>query len=124
MRFVSGPWKVIRADAKSRRYHRLTDPGVLDAEGKLIGGNNMAAVHLAHAVGGNTSCAGHPRRRVASSGRRRSRRWSTRGTELVPAVLSSQPSPSLHGSISARRLRDLPLVNAVARADTDAPADG
>ncbi|XQZ40101.1 cation acetate symporter (plasmid) [Paracoccus yeei] len=31
----------------------LTNPEFLDAEGKLIGGNNMAAVHLAHAVGGN-----------------------------------------------------------------------
>lgn len=31
----------------------LTNPEFLDAEGKLIGGNNMAAVHLAKAVGGN-----------------------------------------------------------------------
>ena len=31
----------------------LTNPGFLDADGKLIGGNNMAAIHLAHAVGGN-----------------------------------------------------------------------
>ena len=31
----------------------LTNPGFLDAEGVLIGGNNMAAVHLANAVGGN-----------------------------------------------------------------------
>ena len=31
----------------------LTNPDFLDAEGKLVGGNNMAAVHLAHAVGGN-----------------------------------------------------------------------
>jgi len=31
----------------------LTNPGFLDAEGGLIGGNNMAAVHLANAVGGN-----------------------------------------------------------------------
>ena len=30
-----------------------TDPAYLDAAGKLIGGNNMAAVHLASAVGGN-----------------------------------------------------------------------
>ncbi len=31
----------------------LTDPGFLDAKGGLLGGNNMAAVHLANAVGGN-----------------------------------------------------------------------
>jgi cation/acetate symporter len=31
----------------------LTNPGFLNAEGGLIGGNNMAAVHLANAVGGN-----------------------------------------------------------------------
>ena len=31
----------------------LTNPAFLDAEGGLIGGNNMAAVHLAEAVGGN-----------------------------------------------------------------------
>ena len=31
----------------------LTNPGFLDATGALIGGNNMAAVHLAGAVGGN-----------------------------------------------------------------------
>ena len=30
-----------------------TDPGYLDADGALIGGGNMAAIHLAHAVGGN-----------------------------------------------------------------------
>ncbi len=30
-----------------------TNPEFKDAAGKLIGGNNMAAVHLAHAVGGN-----------------------------------------------------------------------
>ena len=31
----------------------LTNPGFLDDKGALIGGNNMAAIHLAHAVGGN-----------------------------------------------------------------------
>ena len=31
----------------------LTNPSFLDARGGLIGGNNMAAVHLANAVGGN-----------------------------------------------------------------------
>ncbi len=31
----------------------LTNPGFLDVKGGLIGGNNMAAVHLANAVGGN-----------------------------------------------------------------------
>ena len=31
----------------------LTNPGFLAADGKLVGGNNMAAVHLANAVGGN-----------------------------------------------------------------------
>ena len=31
----------------------LTNPEFLDAKGGLIGGSNMAAVHLAHAVGGN-----------------------------------------------------------------------
>ncbi|ARJ70243.1 cation acetate symporter [Paracoccus contaminans] len=31
----------------------LTNPGFLDNTGALQGGNNMAAVHLAHAVGGN-----------------------------------------------------------------------
>lgn len=31
----------------------LTNPSFLDAKGALLGGNNMAAVHLAHAVGGN-----------------------------------------------------------------------
>jgi len=31
----------------------LTNPGFLDATGGLIGGSNMAAVHLADAVGGN-----------------------------------------------------------------------
>jgi cation/acetate symporter len=31
----------------------LTNPGFLDAKGALLGGNNMAAVHLANAVGGN-----------------------------------------------------------------------
>ena len=31
----------------------LTNPGFLDATGALMGGNNMAAVHLAQAVGGN-----------------------------------------------------------------------
>ena len=31
----------------------LTNPDFLDAKGGLIGGNNMAAVHLANAVGGN-----------------------------------------------------------------------
>jgi cation/acetate symporter len=31
----------------------LTNPQFLDAKGALIGGNNMAAVHLANAVGGN-----------------------------------------------------------------------
>ncbi len=30
-----------------------TDPGYLDPEGGLLGGGNMAAVHLAHAVGGD-----------------------------------------------------------------------
>src|SRR5690606_34906745 len=30
-----------------------TNPGFLDAKGGLIGGSNMAAVHLANAVGGN-----------------------------------------------------------------------
>ncbi|MER2507525.1 MAG: cation acetate symporter [Amaricoccus sp.] len=30
-----------------------TNPEFLTADGKMIGGNNMAAVHLAHAVGGN-----------------------------------------------------------------------
>ncbi|MBR0566597.1 cation acetate symporter [Azoarcus sp. L1K30] len=30
-----------------------TNPGFLDAKGGLIGGNNMAAIHLANAVGGN-----------------------------------------------------------------------
>ena len=30
-----------------------TDPGYLDAEGALRGGGNMAAIHLAHAIGGN-----------------------------------------------------------------------
>ncbi|MDP2017105.1 cation acetate symporter [Hydrogenophaga sp.] len=31
----------------------LTNPSFLDAAGGLVGGNNMAAVHLANAVGGN-----------------------------------------------------------------------
>lgn len=31
----------------------LTNPSFLDAKGLLLGGNNMAAVHLANAVGGN-----------------------------------------------------------------------
>jgi cation/acetate symporter len=31
----------------------LTNPSFLDAKGGLLGGNNMAAVHLANAVGGN-----------------------------------------------------------------------
>ena len=31
----------------------LTNPGFLDTKGLLVGGNNMAAVHLANAVGGN-----------------------------------------------------------------------
>ncbi|MBB5222857.1 cation/acetate symporter [Amaricoccus macauensis] len=31
----------------------LTNPEFLTADGKLVGGTNMAAVHLAHAVGGN-----------------------------------------------------------------------
>jgi cation/acetate symporter len=31
----------------------LTNPGFLDGKGALLGGNNMAAVHLANAVGGN-----------------------------------------------------------------------
>ncbi len=31
----------------------LTNPDFLTPDGKLVGGNNMAAVHLAHAVGGN-----------------------------------------------------------------------
>ncbi|MCE2656648.1 MAG: cation acetate symporter [Rubrivivax sp.] len=31
----------------------LTNPQFLDAKGALLGGNNMAAVHLANAVGGN-----------------------------------------------------------------------
>ena len=31
----------------------LTNPGFLDAKGGLIGGSNMAAIHLASAVGGN-----------------------------------------------------------------------
>ncbi|PKO88571.1 MAG: cation acetate symporter [Betaproteobacteria bacterium HGW-Betaproteobacteria-10] len=31
----------------------LTNPEFLDAKGGLIGGNNMAAIHLANAVGGN-----------------------------------------------------------------------
>jgi cation/acetate symporter len=30
-----------------------TNPAYLDAKGALLGGNNMAAVHLSHAVGGN-----------------------------------------------------------------------
>jgi cation/acetate symporter len=30
-----------------------TDPGYLDADGALRGGGNMAAIHLAHAIGGN-----------------------------------------------------------------------
>ena len=30
-----------------------TDPQYLDPKGGLLGGNNMAAIHLAHAVGGN-----------------------------------------------------------------------
>jgi cation/acetate symporter len=30
-----------------------TNPAYLDAAGKLIGGNNMAAIHLSHAVGGD-----------------------------------------------------------------------
>ena len=31
----------------------LTNPSFLDANGALLGGNNMAAIHLANAVGGN-----------------------------------------------------------------------
>ena len=31
----------------------LTNPGFLDATGALAGGNNMGAIHLAQAVGGN-----------------------------------------------------------------------
>ncbi len=31
----------------------LTNPDFLDAKGALLGGNNMAAIHLANAVGGN-----------------------------------------------------------------------
>ena len=31
----------------------MTNPQYLDAAGKIIGGNNMAAIHLSHAVGGN-----------------------------------------------------------------------
>lgn len=31
----------------------MTNPEYFDAAGKLIGGNNMAAIHLAHALGGN-----------------------------------------------------------------------
>ena len=31
----------------------LTNPSFLDAKGALLGGNNMAAIHLANAVGGN-----------------------------------------------------------------------
>jgi cation/acetate symporter len=31
----------------------LTNPGFLDAKGGLLGGGNMAAIHLANAVGGN-----------------------------------------------------------------------
>jgi cation/acetate symporter len=31
----------------------LTNPSFLDAKGLLLGGNNMAAIHLANAVGGN-----------------------------------------------------------------------
>lgn len=30
-----------------------TNPHYLDAAGKILGGNNMAAIHLSHAVGGN-----------------------------------------------------------------------
>jgi cation/acetate symporter len=30
-----------------------TNPAYLDAAGKLIGGNNMAAIHLSHAIGGD-----------------------------------------------------------------------
>ena len=30
-----------------------TNPHYLDAAGALLGGNNMAAIHLSHAVGGN-----------------------------------------------------------------------
>ena len=30
-----------------------TDPAFVDATGKMLGGNNMAAIHLANAVGGN-----------------------------------------------------------------------
>jgi cation/acetate symporter len=30
-----------------------TNPGFMDTTGKLLGGNNMAAIHLANAVGGN-----------------------------------------------------------------------
>ncbi len=30
-----------------------TNPGFMDATGKLLGGNNMAAIHLSNAVGGN-----------------------------------------------------------------------
>ena len=31
----------------------LTNPQFLDAKGGLLGGGNMAAIHLANAVGGN-----------------------------------------------------------------------
>ncbi|WP_456469934.1 cation acetate symporter [Caminibacter sp.] len=31
----------------------MSNPQYFDAAGKLIGGNNMAAIHLAHAIGGN-----------------------------------------------------------------------
>ncbi len=31
----------------------MADPTYLDEAGKIIGGNNMAAIHLSHAVGGN-----------------------------------------------------------------------
>ncbi len=31
----------------------MQDPQYLDADGKLLGGTNMAAVHLSHAIGGN-----------------------------------------------------------------------
>ena len=31
----------------------MANPQYLDAAGKIIGGNNMAAIHLSHAVGGN-----------------------------------------------------------------------
>ena len=68
----------------------LTNPDFLDAKGLLLGGNNMAAIHLANAVGGNVFSAVHPPCRTTFTPRSSSKAMPRRR----PSCASPRSPPS------------------------------